>query len=34
MNELNGTHPNHLGIYLQVVRPGTVAVGDPIKLED
>ena len=32
MNELNTTYPNHLGVYLQVVRPGTVSVGDDIFL--
>lgn len=32
MNELNGTYPNHLGLYLQVVRPGTVAIGDQLIL--
>ena len=34
MNELNTTYPNHLGIYLQVVRPGTVTVGDQLILGD
>ena len=32
MNELNPTFPNHLGVYLRVVRPGTVSVGDDIFL--
>lgn len=33
MNELNPDHPNHLGLYLQVVNPGTIAVGDRVHLE-
>lgn len=33
MNELHDAHPNHLGVYVGVVAPGRVAVGDPVVLE-
>jgi len=33
MNDLNEAFPNHLGVYVGVVRPGTVAVGDAVVLE-
>ena len=32
--ELNSTFPNHLGVYAEVVTPGTVRVGDPVHLSD
>lgn len=31
---LNPTFPNHLGVYAEVVRPGTVHVGDTVHLSD
>jgi uncharacterized protein YcbX len=33
LEELNVAHPNHLGVYAEVVGPGTVAVGDPVSIE-
>lgn len=33
MEELHVAHPNHLGVYVEVVVPGRVAVGDPVVLE-
>ena len=30
MNELNAAHPNHLGAYAEVLRPGSVTVGDKV----
>jgi uncharacterized protein YcbX len=30
MSDLNGAHPNHLGVYLQVITPGVIAEGDPV----
>jgi len=33
MNDLHQAFPNHLGVYVGVVRPGTVAVGDAVVLE-
>lgn len=33
MNELHTAHPNHLGVYVDVVVPGRVAVGDPVTTE-
>jgi uncharacterized protein YcbX len=32
MTELNGPFPNHLGAYVSVVEPGTIAVGDEARL--
>jgi uncharacterized protein YcbX len=32
MSALNTAQPNHLGLYLDVVTPGTVAEGDPVVL--
>ncbi len=34
MSELNTNHPNHLGLYLDVVQPGTVRTGDTIEVFD
>jgi len=34
LSELNMDNPNHLGIYLDVVRPGVVCVGDTIEVLD
>jgi uncharacterized protein YcbX len=33
MSALNTSHPNHLGLYLQVVTPGTIAEGDAVTLD-
>jgi len=33
MNDLHRAFPNHLGVYVGVVQPGTVAVGDAVVLE-
>lgn len=33
MNELHPAFPNHLGVYVDVVVPGRVAVGDDVVLE-
>jgi uncharacterized protein YcbX len=33
MNELHEAHPNHLGVYVEVVAPGRVAVGDPVVVD-
>jgi uncharacterized protein YcbX len=32
MNELHQAHPNHLGVYVDVVAPGRVVPGDPVVL--
>lgn len=32
MNELRPELPNHLGVYVDVVTPGRVSVGDPVEL--
>ena len=32
MSDLNVIHPNHLGVYLQVLTPGTIAEGDAVTL--
>ena len=32
MSELNTAQPNHLGLYLDVVTPGTITEGDPVAL--
>jgi uncharacterized protein len=32
LSTLNPIHPNHLGVYLDVVEPGTVREGDPAEL--
>lgn len=34
MDELHAAHPNHLGVYVDVVTPGRVRVGDPVVLLD
>jgi MOSC domain-containing protein len=34
LTDLNADNPNHLGIYLDVVEPGVVRVGDPIEVLD
>jgi MOSC domain-containing protein len=34
LSDLNADNPNHLGIYLDVVEPGAVCVGDPIEVLD
>jgi uncharacterized protein YcbX len=31
--ELNASFPNHLGVYAEVVTPGTIGVGDPVSVE-
>lgn len=33
MEDLHEAHPNHLGVYVDVVVPGRVVVGDPVVLE-
>jgi hypothetical protein len=33
MEDLHAAHPNHLGVYVDVIVPGRVAVGDPVVLE-
>jgi uncharacterized protein len=33
LNELNQANPNHLGLYLDVVEPGVVRVGDPVTID-
>jgi uncharacterized protein len=33
MSELHAVHPNHLGVYLEVLTPGTVAEGDPVTVD-
>jgi uncharacterized protein len=32
LNELNPVFPNHLGVYANVVTPGTIHVGDPVAI--
>lgn len=32
MSQLNETYPNHLGVYVSVVRPGEVRTGDAVAL--
>lgn len=32
LTDLNQAFPNHLGLYLQVKKPGTVRVGDPVEV--
>jgi uncharacterized protein len=34
MGELHEAHPNHLGVYADVITPGTVQVGDVVELVD
>lgn len=33
MDQLHEAHPNHLGVYVGVVAPGRVSVGDPVVLD-
>jgi uncharacterized protein len=33
LSEVNVLHPDHFGLYLQVITPGTVREGDPVTLD-